>query len=43
VKKAVDPKTLEHYESEGGKHNPEAGKTEAWELVASAVSVGPKS
>lgn len=39
VKKAVDPKTIEHYESEGATDHPEAGKTEAWELVASAVEI----
>ncbi len=39
VKKDVDPAKLAHYESEGGTHNPEAGKAEAWELVASSVAI----
>lgn len=39
VKKAVDPERIAHFESEGAKENPEAGKTEAWEIVASAVAV----
>lgn len=39
VQKAVDPKTIEHYQSEGGKAVPEAGKAEAWELVVSAASI----
>jgi len=39
VKKAVDPKQVEHFVSEGSKAPPEAGKTEVWELVASAVAV----
>lgn len=39
VKKAVDPAKLEHYASEGATHHPEAGRAEAWELVATAVSV----
>ncbi len=39
VKKAVDPATIEHYKSEGGKTTPEEGKAEAWELVVTAASV----
>lgn len=40
VEKAVDPKTVEHYESEGGTDDvPEKGKTRVIELVASAVEV----
>jgi hypothetical protein len=39
VKKAVDPKQLEHFASEGAKEHPEAGKTEAWEIVATTVAV----
>jgi Domain of unknown function (DUF4920) len=39
VKKAVDPKTVEHYASEGSKNAPEAGKTEVYEIVATGVSV----
>jgi hypothetical protein len=39
VKKAVDPDKLAHFAEEGAKEHPEAGKTEAWELVASGVAV----
>ena len=39
VKKAVDPEQVEHFKSEGSKTNPEEGKTEAWELVATSVAV----
>jgi Domain of unknown function (DUF4920) len=39
VKKAVDPKTVEHYASEGSTNAPEKGKTEVYELVATGVSV----
>jgi hypothetical protein len=44
VKKAVDPEKLAHFAEEGAKEHPElssaaAGKTEAWELVASGVAV----
>lgn len=39
VKKAVDPARLEHLASEGSANAPEAGKTEAWELVASSVAI----
>ena len=39
VKKTVDPERVEHFESEGSKNPPEAGKTEAWELVATSVAV----
>lgn len=38
VRKPVDPAKLAHYAEEGATEHPEAGKTEAWELVASAVS-----
>ena len=38
VRKAVDPERLAHYASEGAKTHPEEGKTEAWELVATAVA-----
>lgn len=39
VKKAVNPKTLEHYKSEGSKNAPESGKSEVFEIVATGVSV----
>jgi hypothetical protein len=42
VKKAVDPARLEHLASEGSTNAPEAGKAEAWELVASSVAVARK-
>jgi hypothetical protein len=36
----VDPERLQHFASEGGSTlPPEAGKTEAWEIVATAVAV----
>lgn len=41
VRKKVDPERLAHYATEGATNHPEAGKTEAWELVASAVSTRP--
>jgi len=39
VQKKVDPETIAHYASEGGAAAPEAGQTEAWELVATGVSI----
>lgn len=39
VKKDVDPERLEHLASEGSTNEPEQGKTEIWELVASSVAV----
>ena len=43
VKKAVDPKTVAHYESEGGTDEvPERGKTEVVEIVATSVAVASK-
>ena len=39
VSRKVDPEELAHFESEGAKDHPEAGKTVAWELVASSVAV----
>jgi hypothetical protein len=39
VSKPVDPERLAHLASEGSANAPEAGKAEAWELVASAVAV----
>ncbi len=39
VKKAVDPATIEHYKSEGGRTTPEEGKAEAWELVVTAATI----
>ena len=39
VKLAVDPARVQHFESEGSKNPPEAGKTEAWELVATSLAV----
>ncbi len=39
VKKAVDPAQVAHYESEGSKNPPEAGKTETYEIVATTVWV----
>ena len=42
VKKAVDPEQLAHYAAEGSAHPPEQGKSEVFELVASAVSVQQK-
>lgn len=39
VQKAVDPERTKHFESEGSTNPPEAGKTEAWELVATSVAV----
>jgi hypothetical protein len=39
VKKTVDPEQVKHFESEGSKNPPEAGKTEVWELVATSVAV----
>ena len=40
MQKDVDPKTVEHYESEGANDEvPEKGKTKVIELVASAVEV----
>jgi hypothetical protein len=39
VSKKVDPAQLAHYEEEGAKDHPEAGKAEAWELVASSVAI----
>lgn len=41
VRKQVDQKTLDHYAEEGATEHPEAGQTEAWELVAVAVSTKP--
>ena len=38
VRKDVDPEALAHYESEGATDHPEAGKAEAWELVATGVA-----
>lgn len=39
AKKPVDPKTVEHYASEGSKNAPEAGKAEVYEISATGVSV----
>lgn len=42
VRKPVDPERVAHMASEGGTDPaaaPEAGKTEAWELVASSVAI----
>lgn len=39
VQKAVDPERVKHFESEGSTNPPEAGQTEAWELVATSVAV----
>lgn len=40
VKHAVDPKTVAHYESEGGtEHVPEKGKSEVYEIVATTVAI----
>ncbi|MEQ1502853.1 MAG: DUF4920 domain-containing protein [Myxococcota bacterium] len=42
VSKPVDPAQLEHFASEGSNQPPpEAGKTEAWQLVADAVAIAP--
>ncbi|MBX2800572.1 MAG: DUF4920 domain-containing protein [Myxococcales bacterium] len=41
VRKAVDPARIEHFKSEGSRTNPEEGKDEVWELVATAVSTRP--
>jgi hypothetical protein len=39
VQKAVDPERVKHFESEGSTNPPEAGKAEAWELVATSIAV----
>lgn len=46
VRKPVDPERVAHMASEGGGDAataPEAGKTEAWELVASSVAIAVAS
>lgn len=39
LEKAVDPKTVAHYVSEGGANPPEAGKTRTYEISATSVAV----
>ncbi len=39
VSRKVDPDKLAHFEEEGATEHPEAGKEEAWELVAASVAI----